>query len=293
MAVMAAGAAAAFGAEVAAMDTGGLQAIQVWQTEAVFRQPESAVFDPGEGYIYISNVDGAAGDKDGKGFISRLTTDGKVEQLEWLTGLHAPKGMAIVGDRLYVADIDALVEIDIPSAAVARRYEAAGAKFLNDVTADAQGAVYVSDMMTDTIHRLQQGRFEVWLQGPALQGPNGLLADGDRLLLGTWGVMVDGFKTDVPGHVKVISLKDRSIADLGSDKPIGNMDGIELLPGGMVLATDWMNGALLTVAPDGKVTRLLDLNQGSADHDYLAAEQLAVVPMMNDGIVTGYRIEER
>lgn len=101
--------------------------------------------------------------------------------------MNAPKGMAIHGDTLYVSDIDTLIEIDLDAGKISRRHPVAGARFLNDVAADQAGNIYVSDMQTDTIHRLQNGRIESWLKDPALAGPNGLYVEGEHLILGAWG----------------------------------------------------------------------------------------------------------
>jgi len=268
-----------------------LTAQKLWETQPEFKNPESAIYDETRDTLYISNVDGDAMGKDGYGSISRMTPDGNITDLQWVTGLNAPKGMAIVDDKLYVADIDTLIEIDLATGAIGHRYGAPGAQFLNDVTADSTGNVYVSDMMTNRIHWLHNGVFEVWLEGPMLENPNGLLAVGDKLYLGTWGAMKGGFNTPVPGHIKVISLTDKSVIDFGSDKPVGNMDGIEILDDGSILATDWMAGGLMTVAATGEVTSLLDLAPGSADHEYIPAKNLVIIPMMQGGTVAAYQLE--
>ena len=104
--------------------------------------------------------------------------------------------------------------------------------------------------------------------------------------------MPDGdFKTPVPGRVKVISMKDKSIKDFGNSQPIGNMDGIELLPDGKVLATDWMVGKLMTVAQDGTVNVLINLHQGTADVGYMSRKRIALLPMMMDGTVIAYQLK--
>jgi len=263
---------------------------RLWETPAEFKTPESVLHDAQRKRLYVSNIDGAPTEADGKGFISLLGADGKIDKLEWVTGLNAPKGMALVGDRLYVSDITELVEIDAGSGAVRKRYPAAGAVFLNDVAADEAGNVYVSDMITNRIHRLHDGRFEVWLESAALTNPNGLAVVGDTLYVGSWGVMDKGFATTVPGRVKTVSLGDKRLADFAGERPVGNLDGIEVLADGRVLATDWMAGGLMLVSPDGSVKMLDKLAQGSADIGYAAAERLVFVPMMNDGKVIAFRL---
>ena len=262
---------------------------RLWESAAEFRTPESVLHDARRKRLYVSNVDGHANQKDGKGFISILAMDGKIERLEWVTGLNAPKGMALVGNRLYVADIDQLVEIDATRGVILKRHTAPGAKFLNDVAADSEGKVYVSDMLTNRIHRLARGRFAVWLESPQLESPNGLRVSGGQLYVGSWGVMTNGFATDIPGRVKRISLADKSIADFAGTKPVGNLDGIEVLADGRVLATDWLAGGLMLLGPDGSVKVLDKLSQGSADIGYIATRDVVLVPMMKKGTVIGFR----
>ncbi|MFO1435522.1 MAG: hypothetical protein U1F34_03855 [Gammaproteobacteria bacterium] len=201
--------------------------------------------------------------------------------------------MALVGSKLYAADIDTLVEIDVNTGTVSHRFPVAGAQFLNDVTADEAGDVYVSDMLTNRIHRLHNGALETWLEGDMLENPNGVFAKSGKLYVGSWGAIKGaGFETKVPGHIKVIDMNSKAVSDFGSDKPVGNLDGIVALSDSSVLVTDWLAGAMMIVKADGSVRQLLDLNQGSADMSYIATGSIALVPMMVDGKVVAYSIAE-
>ena len=259
-----------------------------WQTSGL-KNPESVVYDKQREQLYVSNVNGKPTEKDGNGSIALVSLDGEIEALEWVTGLDAPKGLAIHGDKLYVADIDTLVVIDIASGSISERYTVSDAKFLNDVTAAANGDIYVSDMMLNRIHRLRDGKFSIWLEDPALENPNGLLAQDARLVVGAWGVMTDGFATETPGHLKAVSYSDKSITSIGSGKPVGNLDGVESDADGDFYVTDWMAGSLLHINTDGTAKKLLDLNQGSADHEYITERDLLLIPMMNDNKLLAYR----
>ena len=130
--------------------------------------------------------------------------------------------MAISGDHLFVADISRVIEIDLESGKLVNTYEAKDAVFLNDVTADQNGDIYISDMMTNTIHRIKEGKIEAWLTSEKLASPNGLTVVDDQLIVGTWGVMDgEGFATSVPGHLISVSLCNSDITDLGSADPVG------------------------------------------------------------------------
>ncbi len=263
---------------------------EVWRAEG-FSDPESVAHDPTQDVLYVSNVAGEAMAKDGKGFISRLSPDGKIVALEWATGLDAPKGMAVVGERLYVSDIDALVAIDTKSGAIASRWPAAGAKFLNDVAADAEGRVFVSDMMTNRIWLLDGDSFALWLEDARLENPNGLKVAGDKLIVATWGVMAEDFSTTVPGHLLAVDLASKEIADFGDPKPVGNLDGLEPDGAGGWYVSDWMAGGLYHVGPDGRAEQILDLEQGSADIGIIPGDKIVLVPMMMQGTVVAYQVE--
>ena len=261
---------------------------EVWRAEG-FKRPESVVFDAERKTFYLSNIDGAPTDKDGKGYISKLSPDGKVTEAEWVTGLNGPKGLGLSGDRLYVADNDRLVVIDVGKGAVAQTYDAPGAQFLNDVAIDKQGRVFVSDTATNTIWVLDGDKFGVWLKSEDLAAPNGLYVEGDKLIVASWGK--GEMMSAKPDHLRTVDLKSKEIATLGDGTPIGNLDGVEPDGNGNYLVTDWVAGALFRVQPSGKAEQLLDLNQGAADLLYKPEEKLVLIPLMEDGVLAAYRFE--
>ena len=133
-----------------------------------FRTPECVIHDVDRDVYLVSNINGNPGGKDGNGFISRVSPTGEVLALKWIDGaasgitLHAPKGMAIVGDRLYVADIDTLRVFDAATGASEESVRIPAAVFLNDVSAAPDGTVYVSDtavgMVTRSALRVRSAR---------------------------------------------------------------------------------------------------------------------------------------
>ena len=268
----------------------GVVLSKLWEISG-FSNPESVIYDEKRDRLYVSNVNGGATDKDGLGSISIVSLDGEIIEPAWVSGLNAPKGLAIYENKLYVSDIDALVEIDIESGTVTKRYAVADAKFLNDVAASADGKIFVSDMALNRIHVLEGASFDIWLESPELESPNGLHAGRDSLIVGAWGVMTDGFATEVAGHLKQIGYQDKVVKSLGDGMPIGNLDGVEIDADGNYYVTDWFNGKLFYIYADGKVEKLLDLNQGSADHEYVADRGLILIPMMNDSTLQAYRIQ--
>src|SRR5919197_3108231 len=132
---------------------------KVWETPTELKAPESVIYEPKENVLFVSNIDGLPDVKDKQGFISRVSAqNGRIIELNWVTGLDAPKGMTIINNNnsrlLYVSDITDLLEIDINSGKIINRYNAPGSTFLNDVASDNQGHIYVSDTVTNTIYRL-------------------------------------------------------------------------------------------------------------------------------------------
>ncbi len=260
-------------------------ASELWSTDG-FMNPESVLYDGERNIVYVSNVNGGPMDKDGAGHISRLSVEGEMLDAQWVTGLNAPKGLIQHENKLYVTDIDQLVAIDVDTGKIDGSWYADGAKFLNDLAVDSEGRVYVSDMLTHSIHRLENDALSLWLQDEALQHPNGLQIEGDQLLVAPWGKdMQQDFTTKVAGHLIAVDLSSKSISNFGSGEPVGNLDGLESDGNGKWLVTDWMAGALYRIDDSGSAELLLDMNQGSADIGVINSEAMVLVPMMMDNKV--------
>lgn len=262
----------------------------VWEISGL-ANPESVVFDPRLNLLYVSNVNGGSNDKDGNGYISLVSLDGRIINEKWVTGLNGPKGLALSGTTLYAADIDELVAIDVEHGRITDKYKVDDAKFLNDVTAAENGDIYVSDMLMNRIHVLAGKDFSIWIESDELEAPNGLHFTEDDIILGSWGVMTDGFATAVPGHLKRISLKTKNISSIGDGSSVGNLDGVEGNDEIGFYVTDWMNGKLFHISSTGEVKELLSLKQGSADHEFIIEKDLMFIPMMNDNIMYAYKVK--
>lgn len=261
-----------------------------WKAEGL-KNPESALYDADRDVLYVSNISGPGTEKNSAGHLARLSRKGEILDGEWVTGLNAPKGLVLHGNTLYVSDIDRLVAVNVDTGKIVGTWDGEGAKFLNDLAVDDKGQVFVSDMVTNSIYVLNGDDFAVWLQDEALENPNGLRVEGGRLLVATWGAMKEDFSTEVPGHLKAVDLVTKEITSVSDGSPIGNLDGLEPDGRGGWLTTDWMSGGLFRINPDGSFEKVLDLDSGSADIEYIESESLVVVPMMKDGTVDAYRLE--
>ncbi len=260
-----------------------------WEIAEGVHSPESVYFDESSGFLFISNVgEGGATEKDGGGYISRLTLDGKTLEPKWVAGLNAPKGLRSHGGTLWVSDIDRLVGIDIAQAQIRDTVEVEGAQFLNDVAVDENGAVYFSDMLANKIYRYQDGQLSVLAEGDQLESPNGLLVHGNRLVVAGWGSGIqDDFGTETPGRLFSLSL-DGDDKQLITREPSGNFDGVEAVGDQGYLVSDWYAGRVYFIEPDGTMELLLQLPRGPADLAYLPRRRLLIVPQMLESRVTAF-----
>jgi len=283
---------------------------KVWETATVLKTPESVIYDPNENMLFVSNIDGQPDDKDNQGFISKVSPlNGSIVELNWVTGLNAPKGMTIINNTnstlLYVSDITDLVAIDVKSGKIINRYSAPGSAFLNDVASDNQGNIYVSDTVANIIYRLDtknlgdnsstnnnNASLQVWLQTPELNGPNGLYVDNsnNKLIVASLGAF-----SNPAGSIRVVDLQNRTVSGLGNEGttvPIGGLDGIEAdSTGRYYYVTDNAGGKLYVVNSNGTGYETLDLqNQGAADLGTILDENLIIIPMMQDNKLEAYRI---
>lgn len=247
---------------------------QLWVT-AGFDAPEGAALAP-DGSYFISNVAGEGSAKDGNGFVSRLGPDGTVLSLRWAQGLDAPKGMTVMGDTLYVADIDQVVTFDVHTGTKQDTIAIEGAVFLNDMTV-WQDEVLVSDSRTARIHRLTAEGPELLGASDGWAGINGLLGDGERLLITT---MTEG---------KLIERRRDGFEEILARGMI-NADGVGRVPGGGYLVSSWP-GEIHYVSEDGQVTTLQDTQaEGILQNDLSVFGDVVIVPNWMPGTVTAWRV---
>tara|TARA_R110002073_G_scaffold87715_8_gene208304 strand:+ start:2379 stop:3236 length:858 start_codon:yes stop_codon:yes gene_type:complete len=243
-----------------------------------FESPESVLFNPDTGFLYVSNVAGGGGDVDGNGFISRLTPDGEIDTLRWAEGdMSAPKGLARLGDRLFTTDITEIVEIGMASGAVLRRFPVEGAGFLNDAVADEDGRVFVSDSATGRIHVLEDGQVSVWAEDPLMAAANGLWLEADRMLLIT---MAD--------RLVAIDRVSRAVTLIAEG--VGNGDGLAADGHGGYLANEWP-GQTYRISPDGEVVVIADVRADETyTNDFTIVDGILYTPHFNSGEVSASRI---
>lgn len=250
---------------------------KLWATDTILKVPESVLVDDKENCIWVSNIDGASTGKDGKGSISKLSKTGMPINLEWITGLNAPKGMAKYKQELYVADLTELVVIDIKKATIVKRVPIEGSVFLNDVTVNKNGAVFVSDSRTGKVHRYENNTTTIEVEN--LQGPNGLLSIEDQLLILDRGSLL----SVTPGGAisKIMDGMDPST------------DGIERVAPNQYIVSCW-NGIVYYIVAGAQKVTLFDTRSekiNSADIGYDAKKKIIYVPTFLKNNVVAYQLQ--
>ncbi len=254
---------------------------QAWASDNTLRTPESAVFDPVRNVIYVSNINkDTRTSKDGDGFISRLTPQGEIQELYWVSGLNDPHGMALHNNVLYVADIDEVVAISTQSGGVLGRYKADRAKMLNGVAADDNGNVYVTDTEENRIYLLRNGRISPWIDQTRAKRPNGLFIRGDRMIVAFSG----------SGEIMLLDPGTKSFSAWVEE--VKAADGIDAVGDGSYLASSW-SGEIFYIDERDRKWSLLNTssqNMNTADIDYAEQLGLLLVPTFNDNRVVAYRL---
>lgn len=248
----------------------------LWQTDTVVAVPESILPDFKKNVLYVSLIDGAPWAADGKGGVGKLSPDGKRYDSAWITGLNAPKGMGLIGNRLFVADITEVVVIDVAKGKIEKKIAVDSARGLNDITVSNKGTVYVSDSRTGKIWRLQNDVPILFLDN--VSGVNGLKAVGNALYIGAG-------KQFIRADEKKSTLK---IAEL----PQG-IDGIEPVGNGNFILTSWA-GYVFYVSAKGTVENLLETypqKKNTADIGYDDKTKTVYVPTFNGKTVAAYRLK--
>ena len=260
----------------------------LWQITENLDSPESAYVDPRSGFLFLSQIGGSGREKDGRGWISKLTTDGHWVEEKWITGLNAPKGLRSHGDTLWVSDIDRIVGMKISSGKIIHDVPVPGAKFLNDLACGPDGTVYVADMIASRIYAYREGKLSIFAEGERMESPNGLLVHDGKLYVAAWG-FTDDFNPTTPGRLFSLDLKTKK-KTLITRQPTGNLDGLEIDRCGDFFVTDWKAGKLFYIRKNGEAKVIYQGKNGEADHAYLRESDTIIIPQMLEKKLTAYRV---
>ncbi len=262
-------------------DNAPISLTQLWKTDTLLRTPESVQYDPQRQQLYVANINKVNVEKpDGDGFISVLNTDGKISNLKWARGLNDPKGMGILDNSLFVADLKDLVEIDLKTGNILKRHPAINSVMLNDVSVSPRGEVFVSDSRGHKLYRYADGKMELYLDDPNLQGPNGVFAEKDYMIVASAGT----------GNLWKLDYTTKKYNSWAMANKTA--DGI-LRYGNDYLISCW-HGEVYYVKPDGKVWKLIDSKEpqtNTADFGYIPVSKTLLIPNFYRNTVTAYQIK--
>lgn len=252
--------------------------------------PESVLYDAANDRYLVSNINGTPFAADDNGFISELSPDGQTKKLKFIDGaaadvtLNAPKGMAIVGGTLYVADISVVRQFDLATGAAKGEIKVDGAAFLNDVAATADGGVVVTDtsvdekfasLGNDAIYKIgADGKVSTVIKDKALGGPNGVSVAADGTL---WVVSFSS------GEIAAVDAK--GVKQPGQKLPKGQLDGIEALAGGDYLVSSWEGGAVYRGKPGGEWKPVAENLKAPADIGVDSKRGWLLIPLFTENMV--------
>lgn len=249
-----------------------------------FSTPESVLHDPGADVYLVSNINGGPLDKDGNGFISRLSPEGEVLELKWIDGeaegvtLHAPKGMALQDGVLYATDIDCIRRFDASTGAPESDVCVDGASFLNDLAPHPEGGVIFTDLGRDAsfsptgmdaVYHLSGDDYEAVYRGDDLGGPNGVSVDDGSITVVTYfGGEI--FRLDGDGtRSDVLAMEG------------AQLDGVEVLADGSLLVSDWGASCVHRVTPDGGSTCMVGEVDSPADIGVDQERNRVLIPLFS------------
>lgn len=274
-------------------------ATKVGETDSL-KAPESVRYDPQLDVFYISNINGDPSAHDGNGFIAVVRADSTGSATKVLVQggkngakLDGPKGLALVGDTLWVADIDHVRAFNRRTGAPIADIDLSRehATFLNDVAVDSSGTIYVTDTGiaidkkgamshpgVDRIFRIK-GRTAVGITADSLDWPNGI----------TWDSTSGRFIIAPSGGKAIRTWKDGDRAATTLVSGPGNYDGVEVLADGRILVSSWADSAV-HVIQNGELTTLVPNVSGPADIGVDTKRNILAIPRLNDNKVDYYKI---
>lgn len=249
-----------------------------------FMGPEAVRYDPDQDVYFVGNFNGGGMDADNNGFISRVSPDGQVDSLRFVSGgrngvtLHAPRGMAITGDTLWACDVAAVRGFDKHTGAPLASVDFSGMDtgFLNDVTPGPDGALYVTDTGRDAVYRIAGGEISTVHADSTLNRPNGI----------TWDERRGRFIVVPYGGAQHFLVWESGESEIQTAATVtgAQLDGVEVIDSGDILVSSQADSSLHLVS-DGTGRIVAGLNGRPADIGYDTERNRVAVPYIARNLV--------
>ena len=254
-----------------------------------FATPESVEYYAAEDVYLVTNINGSPFAVDGNGFISKVKPDGTVVKLKWIDGarkgvtLNGPKGAAITGKNLFIADGNQVQVFALPSGKQKKSITLKGSTFLNGITPGPKGSVYVTDSGyndgftpngTDAIYQVwANGKYKAIFKDKDIGHPNGIWDDHGKLLVNTFGSGIV-FSVDRSGNKSTMPTP-----------PNGGLDGLVLLKDGRLLVTSWGGSALYAMDKKGDYSVMAGSLDAPADIGIDTKRHRVLIPLFKQNKV--------
>jgi hypothetical protein len=263
--------------------------------------PESVLYDADQDVYFVSNINGSPTAADNNGYISRLNPDTLQGDLKFIEGghaidgknvatLNAPKGLAVMGDTLYVADLTTVRRFDRKTGLPKGEVKIPGSTFLNDLASDGE-VVYVSDSGmkagaggnldptgTDAIWAISGDNVKKIASGKDLNRPNGLSVGNGHLWAVSFGAN-ELYEIDKGKKTNVVKI------------PKGSLDGLVRLSDGTFLVSSWESNSVFRGAATGPFTEVIKNVTSPADIDYDNKRKRVLVPHFTENRITIHPLE--
>lgn len=244
----------------------------VWESPADLRDPESIVYDSKRNCFYVSNMDKSTPVSELRTDpVSKIGMNGEILDIEWMPAFSSPTGLLLLNDTLFIVEREGIAIVDVEQKKILQRISVPNNGYLNDITMDEEGSLYISDSEKGIIYRIQNNEVDIWYTSSSGGGINGLFYNQGKILFGDNGDHT--FKSICTKNKKV-----KDIAYLGE----GNIDGIQKLSPKQFLVSHFL-GNIYIIDTKGKVKEIFnsrDKNLFVADFTYLPQQQWIVIPSL-------------
>ncbi len=246
----------------------------LYETKSDFLTPGSVQYDPLNELFYVTSYDYMYYTKGSpSGYVTKINSNTKILDHKWIRGLFAPTGMCLYKNKLYIIVRNGVIVFDTKKGHYITQYDIFNTEFLNDITVDSFGRIYISDTSNDPsrpdIYILENDEVQPWYQSDQVSGINSIHVYKGKLLIGN----------NSEGLLQAIDLKDKhitTICSLGASV----IYGIKVDNNGNYLVSHW-EGKIFRITPLGDITEIFDTRlegYNAADFEFSKESNTLYIP---------------